>query len=742
MFNADSPITTIKDDLLGRDKFANQLAKAILSYNQLNSFNIGLYGEWGSGKTSVINMVEEYIHSLTDQQIDKPIVIRFNPWLFSDQAQLTIQFFKQLSSAFTKSSVIKTVGQTLDALGAAFEFTSFIPMVGTSSGTIAKLVQGIGKGLADTTLSPDIQKLKNEIVMKLEKEKVKTIIIIDDVDRLSNQEIRSIFQLIKSIADFPNTIYLLAFDYEIVSGALGEVQNTDGRKYLEKIIQVPFHLPKLNEQQLSNLFFEGLNKIWGEIPEDKFDKNQWSLLFHNGIKPYLKTIRDVVRLNNTIALKFSFLKNEVSIIDLIGITTVQVFIPSLFNRLPLYKDSFCGSFSHYSSNDQELTSFKQVYESITSDLNEADRQIALEILSTLFPKVCRAMRSGVSGYNYHYNENVSTRLGNIYNIDYFNRYFSLSLNDSLSLQEAEYIIYAAEKEKLSGLLMNLDKNNQINHFLNYLNSTMIALKKSDKHQTRISVLLHMILENWTNFHDADASQFFSFPWTWRLLNAADNLLWTFTEESDRFSNLQTVLNNDKINLSVKTLILLNIEHDYNRFIGEDHKEKQLPEEIIINLDHVLQLEEICFAIIESLISSRNLIKQNDFSTIKWFIEASDNHVIKDKFKEYMDMIVRDDDDLAILISSLVRHGKAASTFIYEVWTVDLNYMSKYFIIEDAVHRMTKYIQHDNFKDLDLTQKEDILAFLSFYEVKDEPFREEATRPLIEKFAQKNNIGLY
>lgn len=61
MFNTDSLITTIKDDLLNRDKFAKQLAQAILSYNQSNSFNIGLYGEWGSGKTSVINMVEESI---------------------------------------------------------------------------------------------------------------------------------------------------------------------------------------------------------------------------------------------------------------------------------------------------------------------------------------------------------------------------------------------------------------------------------------------------------------------------------------------------------------------------------------------------------------------------------------------------------------------------------------------------------------------------------------------------------
>lgn len=152
---------------------------------------------------------------------------------------------------------MKAIGNAMGILGSAFELIS-VPIASSYGGAIAKLVKGIGKGLADKNPSPDIQKLKDEIAAKLQKEKVKTIIIIDDVDRLSNQEICSVFQLIKSIADFPNTIYLL-----------GKVQNTDGKKYLEKIIQVPFHLPKINAQQLANLFFKGLDNIIREIPEEK-----------------------------------------------------------------------------------------------------------------------------------------------------------------------------------------------------------------------------------------------------------------------------------------------------------------------------------------------------------------------------------------------------------------------------------------------------------------------------------------
>lgn len=64
MFNPDIPIQSSHDDLLDRKNFAKQLAQSILNYDQNDSFNIGLYGKWGSGKTSVLNMTVEYLLEL------------------------------------------------------------------------------------------------------------------------------------------------------------------------------------------------------------------------------------------------------------------------------------------------------------------------------------------------------------------------------------------------------------------------------------------------------------------------------------------------------------------------------------------------------------------------------------------------------------------------------------------------------------------------------------------------------
>lgn len=736
MFNTDSPINSIKDDLLNRGKFSKQLAQAILSYNQYSSFNIGLYGEWGSGKTSVINMVEESIISMTTEQTNKPVIIRFNPWLFSDQTQLTIQFFKQLSAAFKRTSAVQAVGTAMEALGAAFELTSFIPVVGTSGGVVAKIVQGIGKGLSDKTFSPDIQKLKSKIADDLKEKEVKTIIIIDDIDRLSNEEIRSVFQLVKSIADFPNTIYLLAFDYDIVTRALGDVQGTNGQKYLEKIIQVPFQLPKLNEQQLIDLFFEYLSIIIENIPDERFDKERWSLLFFYGIKNFIKTIRDVVRLNNTISLKYSFLENEVNIIDLIGITTVQVFAPDVYERLQYYKEKFCGEFSYYSNGENEKNEFKEFYESIVN-MNDVETESISEILSLLFPKVRETTKNSFLSYGYDNNDSIL--LGSICNKDYFDRYFSLSFNESLSLQEAEYIIFKEENRKeLNKLLLNIDKRNQTNIFLNYFNSAMKKKEKSNDYRDRIEMVLGSILECWDYLHDADEKQFFSFPWIWRLMNAVDNSLKTFSEEIDRFSIICSIFNNPIISLSTKITILSSFEREYNRYLGEDEKD-HTPEEYILTLEHVLMLEEICFIYIEELIDNDKLINIKGFSVVKWFIENSEKDTLRSKLYSYMNQTIHTDYGLAKLISSLTGHGKGAGNTVYELWNIDLEHMGKCFDVEEAVYRMSKFINDDDFKKLELGIKEDIIAFLVLDSAKSKLYRSGVTRASIDMFSKRHGI---
>ena len=257
MFKPDQPIKTFKEDILGRCPFAQSLGNAILSYREKDSIVIGLFGAWGSGKTSIINMALEHIDIVLKNKADdkKPIIVRFNPWNYSDQNQLVTQFFRQLSVVLRRpdyASDAKKAGERLETYSKFFEPLALIPTVGLFASILSKLFKNIGsatKSWGDLK-SNDLNAIKEELNELLRKQPYKIIVVIDDIDRLNNTEIRQIFQLIKSLGDFPNTIYLLSFAKNVVIEALSKVQEGSGVEYLEKVVQIPFEIPLISKQEV------------------------------------------------------------------------------------------------------------------------------------------------------------------------------------------------------------------------------------------------------------------------------------------------------------------------------------------------------------------------------------------------------------------------------------------------------------------------------------------------------------
>jgi len=90
MLISDSPILKSKEDKLNRKKFTEDLARAINELKTDDCFVIGLYGKWGSGKTSVLNMIIERLEEL---KTPDTVIMGFNPWLCADPNQLISQFF-------------------------------------------------------------------------------------------------------------------------------------------------------------------------------------------------------------------------------------------------------------------------------------------------------------------------------------------------------------------------------------------------------------------------------------------------------------------------------------------------------------------------------------------------------------------------------------------------------------------------------------------------------------------------
>lgn len=241
--SADRPQTDPSQDLFGYAPFAQTLTKALCNYGSSEPLVLGLYGDWGSGKSTILKFI---CHNLKEvPENERPIVIEFNPWWFSGQEHLARAFLGQLQAVLPKKNeAFKELGEMLgnfsEGIGGLLDLAGITGGMGEKAGALIKTF---------TERPPkDVPALKEEICAILQQSGKRIIIMIDDIDRLEAEEMRQLFTVIKALADFPNVIYLLAFDQAVVVQAIENYSGMPGQAYLEKIIQASFVVPRWTRQ--------------------------------------------------------------------------------------------------------------------------------------------------------------------------------------------------------------------------------------------------------------------------------------------------------------------------------------------------------------------------------------------------------------------------------------------------------------------------------------------------------------
>lgn len=385
MFYSEKPIISKNEDLLGRKKVASDLAKEIEHYKNKDSLTIGIVGKWGSGKTSFINMVLESFKGN-----DKYIVIKFNPWNISSRKQLISDFFLQLSNNIKKENesnkIIGTIGKSLGTLSKFFKPLGLIPplsLLGTI-GDITEKASGVINEYLEAE-KEDLEALKSNINQELEDLDKKLLIVIDDIDRLCDEEIREMFQLVKSIADFKNTIYILSYDREIVTKALDKSQQNKGEEYLEKIVQVPLVLPHISKSDLDKIFINKLNTSI-DIPDEEYDNEYFSKIYYNGLAESFENLRDIERYMNVFNLGINLAIEELNINDYIVLTLIKVFEPNLYEYIKNNKDYFSGTkFNEFLNKDKKeiLGELEEIYK----NLKKFEKRKIKRLMEVIFPKL-------------------------------------------------------------------------------------------------------------------------------------------------------------------------------------------------------------------------------------------------------------------------------------------------------------------------------------------------------------------
>jgi hypothetical protein len=707
MMQDDQPIRRSTEDLLGRSDFADNLAQAVLGFNRMSSFTIGLYGVWGSGKTSVLNMVEEKIIERTEENSKKPLVVHFNPWLFTEYSQLVSQFFKQISNGIKEDGKAKNAQEAAAALeeySALFELA--VPVVSLSA--FGKALAIIGKGLGSRIKKQqeleqsDLYHQKEKLVQALKKYNRKIIVIMDDIDRLSNQEIVLIFRLVKSIADLPGIIYLLAFDRDIVVRALNDVQYKDeqGEEYLEKIIQVPFEVPQLEQVKVHKLFLDKLNILVGDIPDKNFDAGKWSELFHGGICPFLTSIRAVNRLMNTLTLKYQIQNQDIDIIDLIAITTLQVFEPKVYRKIGENPETFCGAHGYGDYADMKRKQEQEVYESVIKEADASVCSAVKEILVGIFPKAAYYENKN---YYIPYNSQKSLLFGQICNPNCFARYFTFSLNEHLSSVNVASQLEDS-RENLQRAILDYNRQSKLDEWFEIV--TAVYANDEELHYLiHAKKICNILLHNWKILRNPSEENFFSTPLTWYFSNLLGKMLDSYNDE-ERFLFLKNIFEWEDVELMPLISCLFDLEREHGRFT-----DKEKASETSISLEALTSLEEIVYKKINRLVEQKLFFEDASFFYAYEFMKK----LYAEELKKIFSDAGKEPRELAIAVSAFAGKGKGAGRTVYDILHYDLDALAEYFDVEEVGKSVGAFVHTAEFSTLRKETQEKIAVFLIRYQ---------------------------
>lgn len=371
----DRPISRMPQDALDRGPFVENLVRSLvedkidaagkLQGRISTGYVLGLTGEWGLGKSSVLNLLHGKLSSMA-----YVTVATFNPWLFRGRDELIRAFFSELRSAMGESTSeqIRAARGSLDRYWAAIDIAAHggaavaeaHGFVGASS--LWKKISGQTKKVIDPgELSP--QQERKALEQKLKDSNCAIVVLIDELDRVDEDDVHAVAQLVKAVGDIKGISYLVAYDHDRVADALGRSspnRREYGERYLEKIVAHAVPLRPLFDEDVKALldvavqnFNAGL-KPPANPREEKIEK--W-------LVSHIRTPREVKRLVGSFAVLERAVRGEISPYEILAYAWILTKSTSL-------RDTIAREFDQLVENPGE----DEVMNRITGGMGKEDRK--------------------------------------------------------------------------------------------------------------------------------------------------------------------------------------------------------------------------------------------------------------------------------------------------------------------------------------------------------------------------------
>jgi len=277
----DKPIKFKSEDLLKVEKYSLALSNFIKRSD--TPITVGLQGEWGTGKTSLMSLL------LEDFNADNIACSWVNTWeysMFREAHETTPGVLKAMLEKLRQACQERGVWTLKDESQAKFK--SAAKFLGSIANQIVANQTGIdiqgvkaGSDAQSTKITAEIAEIKaliSDLIADLINDSKnpiqKVVFFVDDLDRIPPGDAVEVLEALKNIFDIPNCVFILAIDYDVVVkgleskfGPKTEENEREFRSFFDKIIQVPFSMP-VGTYDIENFLVEKLKNLGIEISEE------------------------------------------------------------------------------------------------------------------------------------------------------------------------------------------------------------------------------------------------------------------------------------------------------------------------------------------------------------------------------------------------------------------------------------------------------------------------------------------
>lgn len=324
----DDPVSSVADDLFSRAEYAERIAQVARELAaQVDSATIALVGPPGSGKTSTLNFIKARVDETNSFK-----VVAFNPWIANDLSSLVVDFFKTLRSTMPGArsrKLRRRIGRYAKKTAPVLGMVS-VGGLRVNAEAVVELFSG------DSPLAT----LRDNLMNALGDLDVPILVTIDDIDRLQADEVILIAKLLRLAGRLPNVYYFVCFDEKNLVSKVSAVLPGDNavqraRVYLEKVVQVKFDMPPLDELSAYRFFSKVLDAMLARHGITMHDIERERLLFfyRELLAQGLREPVQIRRFCSFIEPALVLVGSDLDIVDYVAVSYLRFAYPRLADDL-------------------------------------------------------------------------------------------------------------------------------------------------------------------------------------------------------------------------------------------------------------------------------------------------------------------------------------------------------------------------------------------------------------------------